>query len=112
MMKHIIPSTVTFLRYTLRHVAFLFCALTAVGASAVGPVQLKTSLDSAYILMGKQTTLHVDIVQDRGVQGHFLNVGDTLTSAIDLVEAGRPDTSDIGSGREEIRQQLIIQAFD
>lgn len=112
MMKHIIPSTVTFLRYTLRHVAFLLCTLTAVSASAAGPVQLKTSLDSAYILMGKQTTLHVDIVQDRGVQGHFLNVGDTLTSAIDLVEAGRPDTSDIGSGREEIRQQLIIQAFD
>lgn len=92
--------------------AMALMAFAWTSASSAGPVQIKTALDSAYILMGKQTALHINIVQDRGVQGHFLNVGDTLTVAVDVVSVGKPDTSDIGSGREEIRQQLIIQAFD
>ena len=110
-----IPSTGIFHRTLRRIMAVVMTAAAALcmtSAQAVGPVQVKTALDSAYILMGKQTTLHVDIVQDRGTQGHFLNVGDTLTSAVDVVSVGKPDTSDIGSGREEIRQQIIIQAFD
>ena len=96
----------------LRHAVMLLLVLCSQAANAAGPVQLKASLDSAYLLMGKQTTLHIDLVQDNGTLGHFLNVGDTLTAAIDVVSVGKPDTSDIGSGREEIRQQIIIQAFD
>ena len=42
---------------------------------AAAPVSITASLDSAYILMGKQTALKLDIVQDRGVQGTFIKIG-------------------------------------
>jgi hypothetical protein len=112
-MNQTTSSTGIFHRALLR-MAMLIIAVTSVAATAfaAGQVQITTSLDSAYLLMGKQTTLHIDIVQNQGAQGRFVNVGDTLTSTIDVVNVGKPDTSDIGSGREEIRQQLIIQSFD
>ncbi|MCM1504540.1 MAG: cell wall anchor protein [Muribaculum sp.] len=83
-----------------------------VSTSAMGPVIVKASLDSAYILMGKQTTLNVSVVQDAGTQGFFANAGDTLTREIEVIRALQPDTTSVGSGREEISQDIIIQSFD
>lgn len=80
---------------------------------AAAPVSITASLDSAYILMGKQTALKLDIVQDRGVQGAFINNnGDTLTREVEVIRALKPDTTDLGSNREEIKRELIIQSFD
>lgn len=80
---------------------------------AAAPVSITASLDSAYILMGKQTALKLDIVQDRGVQGTFINNnGDTLTREVEVIRALKPDTTDLGSNREEIKRELIIQSFD
>lgn len=98
--------------HLLKATLVMLLLLWAGSARAAGPIQLKASLDSTSLLMGKQTTLYINLVQDRGQQGHFLNVGDTLTSAIDVVDPGMADTTDIGSGREEIRRSITIQAFD
>ncbi len=87
-------------------------ALTAIPVQAAGPVKVTTTLDSAYIIMGKQTAMNVEIVQDKGTVGRFLNVGDTLSTNIEVASVSRPDTSSIGSGREEIRQQIVLQSFD
>jgi len=84
----------------------------SLSVSAIGPVTVKTSLDSAYIIMGKQTTLKVNVVQDKGTQGYFANVGDTLTREIEVIRALPADTSSLGSDREEISQDIIIQSFD
>lgn len=80
---------------------------------AAAPVSITASLDSAYILMGKQTALRLEIVQDRGTQGAFLNHnGDTLTREVEVIRASKPDTTDLGSNREEIKRELTIQSFD
>lgn len=79
---------------------------------AAGPVKVTTTLDSAYIIMGKQTAMNVEIVQDKGTKGRFLNVGDTLSAQIEVAAVSKPDTNAIGSDREEIRQQIILQSFD
>lgn len=80
---------------------------------AAAPVSITASLDSAYILMGKQTALKLEIVQDRGTQGAFLNHnGDTLTREVEVIRASKPDTTDLGSNREEIKRELTIQSFD
>lgn len=84
----------------------------SLSVSAVGPVTVNTSLDSAYIIMGKQTTLKVNVVQDKGTQGYFANVGDTLTREIEVIRALPADTTSLGSDREEISQDIIIQSFD
>ena len=81
--------------------------------AAAAPVSVKASLDSAYILMGKQTVLNLEIVQDRGTQGAFINNnGDTLTREVEVIRAVKPDTTDLGNNREEIKRELIIQSFD
>ena len=88
-------------------------SLTGAHQAKAAPVSIKASLDSAYILMGKQTTLRLEIVQDRGVQGAFLNNnGDTLTREVEVIRSLKPDTTDLGSNREEIRREMIIQSFD
>ena len=87
-------------------------SLSALSAQAAGPVKVTTSLDSTYIIMGKQTAMTVEIVQDKGTVGRFLNVGDTLSANIEVASVSRPDTNSIGSGREEIRQQIVLQSFD
>ncbi|TFU93632.1 cell wall anchor protein [Barnesiella sp. WM24] len=81
--------------------------------AAAAPVSVKASLDSAYILMGKQTVLNLEIVQDRGTQGAFINnSGDTLTREVEVIRAVKPDTTDLGNNREEIKRELVIQSFD
>ena len=81
--------------------------------AAAAPVSVKASLDSAYILMGKQTVLNLEIVQDRGTQGAFINNnGDTLTREAEVIRAVKPDTTDLGNNREEIKRELVIQSFD
>lgn len=81
--------------------------------AVAAPVSIKASLDSAYILMGKQTVLNLEIVQDRGTQGAFINNnGDTLTREVEVIRAVKPDTTDLGNNREEIKRELVIQSFD
>ncbi len=80
--------------------------------ASAGNITVKTSLDSAYIIMGRTTPLHIEIVQDKGTEGRFINIGDTLNRYVEVNRVGRPDTQNIGSDRQEIRQQLLIQSFD
>ncbi|MCM1020728.1 MAG: cell wall anchor protein [Muribaculum sp.] len=101
------PTSTTKIKCTLASLSVLACS-----AFAAGPVKVTTSLDSAYIIMGKQTAMSVEIVQDKGTHGRFLNVGDTLSAQIEVARITRPDTSSISSDREEIKQQIILQSFD
>ncbi len=94
-----------YLIYTLAAVLLLPMAM-----SAKGPVSVKASLDSAYILMGKQTLLKVDVVEDNDIDGRFINhAGDTITGNVEII---KNLTADLGSGRREIRRELVIQSFD
>lgn len=95
------------------HILYIAIAVLAFTTRAyASPTQLTVTLDSAYILMGKQTPLHINLVQDADVQGYFINQGDTLTREVEIASRGKADTVDIGSGRREIRQTLMLQAFD
>ena len=49
----------------------LFAAIAPVMLHAA-PVLLKARLDSAYIIMGHKTNLHLEVVKDRKSKGHFL----------------------------------------
>ncbi len=92
---------------------FMAIMATCVFRAGAAPVTVKAALDSAYILMGKQTSLKVNIIQDKGIQGSLVNNNrDTLTRDIEIIRAIKPDTTDLGNNREEIHQELIIQSFD
>lgn len=86
-------------------------SLSAYGGSGVATVSAK--LDSTVLLMGKQTALHVEIVQDKDAIGGFTNENlDTLCKYVEV--AGRPeaDTIDVGNDRIQINRNLILQSFD
>lgn len=84
----------------------------ALGAYAA-PVQVTASLDSAYILMGKQTALHTSVVQDAATQGAWLiDTAKTLVPEVELSRRLDPDTTDLGNNRVQIDRTLIIQSFD
>ena len=78
-------------------------------------VKITASLDSAYILMGNQTKMHIEIVEDNDVNGQsdfFVEGRDTVTDKIEIIKQFIPDTIDLGNNRRQINRDYIIQSFD
>lgn len=74
-------------------------------------ITAKAKLDSAYILMGKQTALHVEVVGELASDG-ALSVIDSMWNKIEIVDLGKPEITDLGNNRKELKQDIIIQSFD
>ena len=78
-----------------------------------GNVTFKAKLDSATLLMGKTTALHLEITQDKDARGFFANEqADTLSAMIEIADRPKADTTDLGNNRIQINRDLIIQSFD
>ena len=74
---------------------------------------ITTKLDSAYILMGKQTTLHLDVVTVKDVNGELIKYElDKIVPEVEIIKEGEFDTINIGNGRLQIKQDITIQSFD
>ncbi|WP_297058995.1 cell wall anchor protein [uncultured Duncaniella sp.] len=98
-----------------RHIRILFAILTLSIASATtvsAQTSLKVSLDSAYLLMGKATPLHIELITASSADGQLLVPKDTLCDKVEILKALEADTSDIHNGRIQIDQQLLLQSFD
>jgi len=94
-------------------IALCAIVMAAFPVSQAAPVQVSAALDSAYILMGKQTALHTSVVQDASVQGHWLiDSAKTLVPEVELSRKLDADTTDLGNNRVQIDRALIIQSFD
>ena len=74
-------------------------------------VTAKATLDSVYILMGKQTALHIEVVGELAPDG-ALSVIDSMWNKIEIVDFGKPEITDLGNNRKELKQDIIIQSFD
>ncbi|MEJ7558291.1 MAG: BatD family protein [Pedobacter sp.] len=91
----------------------LLLCLTAFSFSAKAQdVRVSSKLDKATILLGDQTILR--LTADLPVNGKvsFPIVGDTLSSKVQVVSAGKLDTLKDQSGRWTISQAYTITAFD
>lgn len=84
-------------------------------------VMVTARLDSVNLLMGKMTTLYMEVVQDKGKPGGFPMFKDANPAvgyvgvcgdSIELRTSYKADTVDIGSGRIQINYQIPLQAFD
>ena len=99
----------------IRHIRILFAilALSITSAATVSAqTSLKVSLDSAYLLMGKATPMHVELITSSSTQGQLLVPKDTICDKVEILKALKADTSDIGNGRIQINQELLLQSFD
>lgn len=98
----------TFLKSILITLAL---TVTTIGAYAA-PATVKANLDSAQIVMGQITAMHVTIVKNETDHVTLLQIPDTLMTGVEVNSRTKPDTVDLGNGRQEIRQDIIIQSFD
>ncbi|MDE6811811.1 MAG: hypothetical protein K2J15_05610 [Muribaculaceae bacterium] len=97
----------------------LACFGTCAFASA-GPVMLNARLDSAVMLMGNVNTLHLEVVQDKNIKGHFPlfekfgpeGIVTLLNDTIELRYPVKLDTTEVGSGRIQINYEIPVQVFD
>lgn len=98
----------------VRHIVMTAAVLLASIATAWGGnVTFKAKLDSATLLMGKTTTLHLEITQDKDARGFFPGEQlDTLNAMVEIAERPAADTTDLGNNRIQINRDLIIQSFD
>ncbi|MBR5727687.1 MAG: cell wall anchor protein [Muribaculaceae bacterium] len=91
----------------------LVVAVTLTMVAVAGNVTIKAKLDSARLLMGRTTALHLEIVQDRGTRGALaLEKSDTLTAMVEIAEKTKADTTALDNNREQINRDLILQSFD
>ena len=98
----------------VRHIVMTAVLMLATAAMAWGGnVTFKAWLDSATLLMGKTTALHLEITQDKGARGFFPGEqADTLSAMVEIADRPAADTTDLGNNRIQINRDLIIQSFD
>lgn len=96
-----------------RNLVFIYIMCVAVAASYAGNVVFKAKLDSTTLLMGCQTLLHVEVSQDKNVEGILIEENaDTLNAFVEIVGKSTPDTIDIENQRVQIKRDLVLQSFD
>ena len=98
----------------VRHIVMTAVVLLATVTGAWGGnVTFKAKLDSATLIMGRTTALHLEITQDKNARGFFPGEqADTLSAMVEIAERPAADTTDLGNDRIQINRDLIIQSFD
>ncbi len=73
---------------------------------------IDVKIDSAAILIGEQTKLHLTITADKDHLVQLLLPADTLMRGVEVLDISRPDSSLIENDRLLIKQDLLITSFD
>lgn len=103
-----------------KYITVVLLVLTGV-TSLSAKVSVTARLDSVDLLMGKLTTLSLEVVQDKGKPGGFPMFRDADPSkgyvgicgdSIELRTSYKADTLELGSGRIQINYSVPLQAFD
>jgi hypothetical protein len=73
---------------------------------------IDVKIDSAAILIGEQTRMHLTVTTDKDRKVQIAIPGDTLMSGVEVLAIYEPDSSIIENDRLLIRQDLLITSFD
>lgn len=95
----------------LRILLICLTTLSGVSAFAQNP-SVKLSLDSAFLLMGRTTPLHLELVAPENPEGHLLIPKDSMCDKVEILKLLKADTTQLGNGRIEVKQDIILQSFD
>ena len=91
--------------------------LSVLATLASGKVQaqqtlIEVTVDSAAILIGEQTKLHLTVNTDKDKQVQILVPADTLMRGVEVLERSKPDTTFIENDRMLIKQDVLVTSFD
>ncbi len=93
-------------------VALMFMIFSLMSVPVFARTSVSVSLDSAYVLMGKQTLMNVEIVEPVSAMSNIFIVPDSMPSEVEAVAWLDGDTVDLGNELRQIRRSLVIQSFD
>lgn len=97
----------------ITYILFSLVMLQGTFSAAANNTLINAKMDSTLLLMGKKTAIHVEVVQDKGQKGFFVNEGvDTLNAFVEVSERLQADTTDLGNDRIQINRDIIVQSFD
>ncbi|MGL4293435.1 MAG: hypothetical protein ACRCSQ_07665 [Bacteroidales bacterium] len=75
-------------------------------------VNVAAAMDSASILIGEQTRIHLEATQSDGEHVQFPLIGDTIVSGIEVLRLTAPDTVRLSDQRFTVKQDILITSFD
>lgn len=97
----------------IRHIrSLLLITALLICSSAFAQSSLKVSLDSAFLLMGRTTPLHVELITPEGANGQLIIPKDSICDKVEILRLLDADTAGVGGGRVEIKQDIVLQSFD
>lgn len=73
---------------------------------------IDVKIDSAAILIGEQTKLHLTLTTNKDKQVQVLIPADTLMRGVEVLERSKPDTTWIENDRMLVKQDVLITSFD
>lgn len=85
--------------------------LTGQNAFAQKPL-IDIAIDSAAILIGEQTKIHLTVTTDKGTEVLIPLPKDTLMRGVEILAVSLPDSSFIENDKLVIKQDLLITSFD
>ena len=69
-------------------------------------------VDSAAILIGEQTVLHLTVTADKNKEVQLVIPRDTLMAGVEVLDIPKADTTEIDNDRLLIKQDLLVTSFD
>lgn len=87
-------------------------ASLAGGKAAAQKTLIDVAVDSAAILIGEQTTLHLTVTADKDRPVQIVIPGDTLIKGVEVLNLSKPDSSLIENDRLVIKQDILVTSFD
>ncbi len=81
-------------------------------ASAQNHIVVRAQMDSAAIMMGDQTTVRLELSQDKGKFVRLPVIQDTLVAGVEVLKISKPDTLDLKNNRIQINNEVLVTSFD
>ncbi|MGQ8335491.1 hypothetical protein ACUNWD_03005 [Sunxiuqinia sp. A32] len=98
----------------IKIIAILIVSLIGInGSVSAQKIQAKAVLDSTQILIGDQVKLRLELDQPNNVDIIFPEIGDSLSSTVEVIERSPLDTFELEESEQiKIIQNLTITSFD
>ena len=74
-------------------------------------IVVSASIDSTMIMLGDQTDMHLQVVCDPTEQVQLPTIGEELIEGIEVVKAGKVDTTTTADGQRQLTQTLTLTSF-
>lgn len=79
--------------------------------SAQNNIVVRAQMDSAAIMMGDQTTVRLEVSQDKDKFVKLPIIQDTLVTGVEVLKVSKPDTIDLKNNRIQINNEVLVTSF-